>query len=199
MNITHTHTHTHTHTWSESHSVVSDSLWPHGLYSPWTSIGQNTGVGSLSFLQGIFPIHGLNPGLPHCRRILYELSHKGSPRTLGWVAFPFSSGSSQSRNQTGVSCIAGRFLTNWATRETHTHRDSTVFALLQTSFNDHQHKRHPINSSHAVHYFQIPWHFKFSCYSIFHFKNDILQIQVCLVKLYVTSSVHWQWEQTDSS
>ena len=40
---------------SESCSVVSDSLWPHELYSPWISSGQNTGVGSLSLLQGIFP------------------------------------------------------------------------------------------------------------------------------------------------
>ena len=57
--------------------VVSDSLRPHGLYSPWNSPGQNTGVGSLSLLQGIFPTQGSNPGLPHCRRILYQLSHKG--------------------------------------------------------------------------------------------------------------------------
>ena len=59
---------------SESHSVVSDSLWPHGLYNPWTSPGRNSGVGSLSLLQGIFPTQGLNPGLPHCGRILYQLS-----------------------------------------------------------------------------------------------------------------------------
>ena len=51
---------------SESHSVVSNSLQPHGLYSPWNSPGQNTGVGSLSLLQGIFPTEGLNPGLLHC-------------------------------------------------------------------------------------------------------------------------------------
>ena len=60
-------------------SVVSDSLWPHGLYSPWNSPGQNTRVNSLSLLQGIFLTQGSNPGLPHCRRILYQLSHKGSP------------------------------------------------------------------------------------------------------------------------
>ena len=65
--------------YGESHSVVSNSLQPHGLYSPWNSPDQNTGVGSLSLLQGIFPIQGLNRGLPHCRRILYQLSHKGSP------------------------------------------------------------------------------------------------------------------------
>ena len=50
------------------------------------SPGQNTGVGSHSFLQGIFPAQGLNPGHPHCRWILYQLSHAGSPRTLEWVA-----------------------------------------------------------------------------------------------------------------
>ena len=53
---------------------------------PWNSLGQNTGVGSLSLLQGIFPTQGLNPGLSHCRGILYELGHKGSPRILEWVA-----------------------------------------------------------------------------------------------------------------
>ena len=76
------------HTWggplvkSESRSVVSDSLRPHGLYSPWDSPGQNTGVGSLSLLQGIFPTPGSHSGLPHCRRILYQLSRQGSPPTL---------------------------------------------------------------------------------------------------------------------
>ena len=59
---------------SESRSVVSDSLQPHGLHSPWNSPGQNTGVGSLSLLQGIFPTQGSNPGLLHCRWILYQLS-----------------------------------------------------------------------------------------------------------------------------
>ena len=58
---------------------MSDSLQPHGLYSPWNSPGQKTGVGSLPLLQEIFPTQGSNPGLLHCRWILYELSHKGSP------------------------------------------------------------------------------------------------------------------------
>ena len=92
---------------SESCLVMSDSLPPHGLYSPWNSPGQNTGVGSLSLLQGIFPTQGLNPGLLHCRWIFYQLSHEGSPSILEWVAYPFSSGSSLSRNRTRISCIAG--------------------------------------------------------------------------------------------
>ena len=61
--------------WCESCSVISDSLQPHGVYSPWNSPGQNTGVG------------------------------------------PFSRGSSQPWDWTQVSCVAGRFLTSWATRE----------------------------------------------------------------------------------
>ena len=81
------------------------------------SPGKNIGVGCHALLQGIFPTQGSNPGLPHCRQILYQLSHKGSPRILAWVACPFSSGSSQSRNRTRVSCIAGIFFTNWAIRE----------------------------------------------------------------------------------
>ena len=102
---------------SESCSVMSDSLWPRGLCSPWNSLGQSTGVGSLSLLQGIFPTQGSNQGLLHCRWILYQVSHKGSPRILEWVAYPFFSGSSWPRNWTRVSCIAGRFFTNWALRE----------------------------------------------------------------------------------
>ena len=100
--------------WSESHLLVSDCLWPHGLYSPWNSPGQNTGVGSYSLLQGIFPTQGLYPGLLHCRKILYQLSHQGSPRILEWVVYPFSSGSSQPRIQTGDSCVVGGFFTSWA-------------------------------------------------------------------------------------
>ena len=159
--------------------IMSDSLQHHGLQGPW-NLGQNTEVGS-SLLQGIFPTQGWNPGLPHCRQILYQVSHKGSKTTLEWVVYPFSSGSSQPgielvspalqvdslptelsekpptvkviqscttlcnpmdymvhgilqakilewvaipfskvssqpKDQTQVSCIAGRFFTSWATR-----------------------------------------------------------------------------------
>ena len=99
------------------------TLWdPHGLYPaslfcPWDSPGKNTGVGCHALLQGIFPTQGPNPGLLHCRQILYRLSHQGSPRILEWVAYPLSRGTSWPRNQTLVSCIAGRLFTISATRE----------------------------------------------------------------------------------
>ena len=67
---------------------MSNSLRPHGLYSPWNSPGQNTGMGSRSLLQGIFPTQESNPGLPHWRQILYQLNHQGSPRILEWLAYP---------------------------------------------------------------------------------------------------------------
>ena len=65
-----------------------------------------------------FPSPGYlsNPSFPHCRQILNQLSLKGSPRILEWVAYPFSSWSSQPRNRIGVSCIPGRFFTNQAIR-----------------------------------------------------------------------------------
>ena len=80
---------------SESHSVVPNALRPQA-----------------SLLQGIVPIQGSNPALPHFRQILYQLSHQERSRILERVAYPFSSGSSQPRNRTQVSCIAGGFSTN---------------------------------------------------------------------------------------
>ena len=97
--------------------IISLDILTNGLYSPRNSPGQNTGVGSLSLPQGIFPTQRSNSGFPHCRWILYQLSHKGSPRILEWVAYPFSSRSSRPRNWTMVSCIAGRFFINWVIRE----------------------------------------------------------------------------------
>ena len=49
---------------------------------------------AVPFSRGTFPTQGSNPGLLHCRWILYQLNHQGSPRILEWVAYPFSSGSS---------------------------------------------------------------------------------------------------------
>ena len=79
--------------------------------------GKNTGVGCQALLQGIFSTQGSNPVLLYCRQILYHLSYQGSPRILEWLAYPFSRGSSQPRNWTRVSCLAGGFFTSWATRD----------------------------------------------------------------------------------
>ena len=125
--------------WSESHSVVSNSLWPHGLYSSWNSPGQNTGVGSLSLLQRIFPT-GTEPRslALQVESLLSEPPRK--PKNIG-VDYPFSRGSSQSRNRTGISCIAGRFFTNWAIRE--------ALGLYDPKFNDKcPYKRHIARRSH---------------------------------------------------
>ena len=96
---------------SESCSVMSNSLQPHGLYSPWNSPYQNTGVGNLYLLWGIFPTQGLNPGLLIAGGIFTKWTTREAQENE-WVAYPFSSGSSQPRNQTGVSRIAGRFFTS---------------------------------------------------------------------------------------
>ena len=64
---------------SESHSVMSGSFRPHGLYNPWNSPGQNTEVGSLSLLQEIFPTQGSNPGLPHWKGDSLPLEPQGKP------------------------------------------------------------------------------------------------------------------------
>ena len=94
------------HVESESRSVVSSSLRPYELYSPWNSPGQNTGVVAFPFSRGVFPTQGLNPGLLSCRWILYQLSNQGSPRLLECVAYPFSGGSSWPRDRTLISCIS---------------------------------------------------------------------------------------------
>ena len=88
----------------ESRAVVSNSL---RMQSVEFSRPEHWGNCSVSRLQGIFPTQGSNLGLPHCGRVLYHLSHKGEvPRILEWVAYPFCSNSSRSRNRTGVSCVA---------------------------------------------------------------------------------------------
>ena len=97
---------------------------------PGYSLGKNTGMGCHALLQGIFLTQGSNPGLPRCRWILYHLSHQGRPRILEWVAYLFSRGYSQPRNQTRISWIEARFFTSWATREAH----HTVLMSLTLKF-----------------------------------------------------------------
>ena len=111
---------------------MSDSMRPHGLYRSMEFSRPEYWSG---FLQGIFPTQGSNPGLLHCRQILYQLSHKGSSRILEWVAYPFSSRSSWPRNQTRISCISGGFFTNWAMREAHSFHEITELTLNSSDQN----------------------------------------------------------------
>ena len=82
----------------------------HGLYNPWNSPGQNTGVGSHSLLQRNLSYQGLNPGLPHYRWILYELSHQWKSRILEWVTYHFSSRYSRPRNRVGDPLLQADYL-----------------------------------------------------------------------------------------
>ena len=130
---------TETHYRKSSKNVNIAQLCPtlcESVDSSWNSPGQNTGVGSLSFLQGIFPTQGLNPGFLHCRQIRYQLSLKRNPRRLEWVAYPFCSGSSWPRNQTEVSGTAGGFFTDWAIREAKKAAwiDTKNFLIFKQSF-----------------------------------------------------------------
>ena len=90
-------------------------------------------LGSLSLLQGIFPTQGSNPDLQHCRQILYQLSHQGSPRLLEWVAYPFSRGSSQPRNQTGSPALQADSLPTELSGKP-SFRASSHWVLLKTYF-----------------------------------------------------------------
>ena len=92
-------------------SVVFNSLWLHGLYSPWNSPGQNIGVGSPSLLQGIFP--GIEPRSPTLQADSLPTEPPEKPKNTGVNSYLFSRGSSWPRSQTGVSRIAGKFFTNW--------------------------------------------------------------------------------------
>ena len=88
---------------SESHSVVPDSLSPRGLYSSWNSPGQNIGVGSQFPPLGDLPNPGIEPMSPTLQVDSSSAEPPRKPRILEWVAYPFSSGSFQPRNWTGVS------------------------------------------------------------------------------------------------
>ena len=103
---------------SASHSVVSDSLWPHGIVHgilqarilEWVAVPFSRGSSQRRYQTQVSHIAG---GF-----FTTWLSHQGSPTILEWVAHPFSSGSSWPRNWTGISWITGGFFTSWVTRET---------------------------------------------------------------------------------
>ena len=108
--------------WSEEPSEVKWKLLSHVRLSATPQTIQSMEFSRPEYWSGLaFPFSRRSSQprdcLPHCRRILYQLSHQGSPRILEWVAYPLSRGFSRPRNQTGVSCIAGGFFTNWAIRE----------------------------------------------------------------------------------
>ena len=92
------------------------------LVTPWTVACQaprSMGFSRQEYWSGLpfpspgdLPDPGIEPASPALQADSYQLSYEGSPRTLEWVACPFSSGSSQPRNRTRVTCIVGRFFTN---------------------------------------------------------------------------------------
>jgi len=93
-------------------------LYPTRLFCPWDSPGKNTAVGCHALLlQGIFPTQGSNPpscGLPHCRRILYPLIHRGSPSFLSCPFFiPFFLFEWSALILTSISCLF--FFFGWKT------------------------------------------------------------------------------------
>ena len=160
---------------------------------PWNSPGQNTRVGSLSLLQGIFPTQESNPGLPHCRQILSQLSHKGSPRIQEWVAYPLSSRSSQPRNWTGVSCIAGRFFTSWASSYQWSPSDKRSSRAAPRAYiainNQWPPLLPPVWQCHSC---AAAW----PCYFNLHFPNDmwywvIEHLFICLSVFYIFSLVRY--------
>ena len=106
-----------------SPALQADSLPAEPQWKP-----KNTGVGSLSLLQGIFSTQELNWGLLHCRWILYHLNHQGNSRILEWVDYPFSRGSSPPSNRTSVSCITGKFFTSWVIMDAQ--KGLTLFKFL---------------------------------------------------------------------
>ena len=116
------------HIFFESSSVTSDSLRPQGLYSPWNSPGQNTGVGSLFLRQVPSPIEVRSEVAQSCPTLCdsMDCGLPGSSvhgifqaRVLEWFAISFSWGSSRPRDWIRVSCFAGRRFTIWATRGAH--------------------------------------------------------------------------------
>ena len=104
----------------------------------------------VALLQGISPTQGLNPSLPRYRWTLFQLSHQGSPRILGWAAYPFSRGSAQPRDWTQVSRITGGLFSSLATREAQGYWGEQPI-LLQGIFLTQE------SNQGLLHYQQIPY------------------------------------------
>ena len=103
--------------WSESCSVLSDSLWPLGYTVHGILQARTLGWVAFPFSRGSSQPRDRTQDSSLCRLILYQLRLKGIPRILEWVAYLFSRESSWFRNRTRVSCTAGGFFTNWDIRQ----------------------------------------------------------------------------------
>ena len=139
---------------NEGRLVISNSLWLQGLHNPWNSPSQNTGVGSLSLLQGIILTQGLNPGLLHCRQILYHLSHKGSPFPNPLSGYLISAGCSEN-NKTHFPPL--RLL--WAQTEVGGEIGDSKFWIWRCSKMPWKAKKRKVKvkSLSRVQLFAIPW------------------------------------------
>ena len=111
-------------------STVSSFLWSHGLYSPWNSPGQNIRVSSRSLLQEIIQTQGSNPGLPHCRQILYHLSHQGSPGNHGIELNVKLLHTRKSRNQSDSDIAGKQDLMDCHTGQQHMRASPSLIFLL---------------------------------------------------------------------
>ena len=138
-------------------------------------------------------MQGSNPGLQHCRLNLYQLSLQGCPRILKWAVYPFSSGSSWAGNRTGVSCIAGGFLTNWVTRE----------ALKYINL-PQQTGLHPLCQQGKLHdwfHLHFTWNIRKLCYRLesqlshsrldyhSHFPSSHNVLAACIFNLYIQNCI----------
>ena len=116
---------------SESHSFVSESLRPHGLYSPWNSPGQNTGVGNLSLLQGL-PNPGMEPRSPALQADYLPAEPWGKTKNTGVGSLSLLQWIFPTQELNWVSCIAGGFFTNWAIREDHAPKEINSVIIGRT-------------------------------------------------------------------
>ena len=157
---------------TQSGPALCDSVFSgHG-----DSWGKNTGVGCHAALQGIFLTQGLNPGLLHCRYILYHLSHQGSLRILEWGAYPFSIGTPQPRDQSRVFCFAGEFFTSWAIQKAHlghTAQNNLNCMMTYVTLLSHVYLQILFNLEKKT-----QWHMHYLCFTA------IITKYVCLCRLF---------------
>ena len=104
-------------------------------YSGWNTPGKNTGVGSHSLFQGIFPTQGTNPCLPHCRQTLLPSELTGKPKNTGVGSHSLLQGTFLTLGLNRDPCIVGRFFISWATREAHIKINNKYYYINFTILN----------------------------------------------------------------